>query len=71
VRTDRNRDPDDVRTPPEARQLMKDHPGWDVWVGLNSCWHGRLRGTTTLVNGDNAQDIRDGIANERPSLTAP
>jgi hypothetical protein len=59
---------DEVKTPPEARKIMEDHPGWLVWVGLNNCWHGRLRGTTTLVHGDNAQDIRDGIASIRPSL---
>jgi hypothetical protein len=59
----------EVHAPPEARRLMDEQPDWDVWVGLNNCWHGRLRGTTTQVHGDNAQDIRDGIASIRPSLT--
>lgn len=70
MRTDRDRKPDDVKTPPEARRLMAEEPDWIVWVGLNSCWHGRLRGTTIQVHGDNAQDIRDGIANTGPSLKA-
>jgi hypothetical protein len=60
---------DEVKTPPEARKIMEEHPGWLVWVGLNSCWHGRLGGTATLVHGDNAQDIRDGIASISPSVT--
>jgi len=69
VRSDRNRKADDVICPPEARHVMEDHPDWDVWVGIrNHCWHGRLIGTSTMVHGDNAQDIRDGIANFRPSL---
>jgi hypothetical protein len=60
---------DELKTPPEARKIMEDHPDWMVWVGLNNCWHGRLHGTTTMVHGDHGQDIRDGIANYRPSLT--
>jgi len=68
--TARNAAPrDEVKTPPEACKIMEDHPDWVVWVGLNSCWHGRLRGTNTFIHGDNAQDIRDGIAGIRPSLT--
>ena len=50
---------------PEVDSLNRDYPAWETWVGLNNCWHSRLKGATppVMVHGDSAADIREGIQN--------
>lgn len=49
---------------PQARQLMADHPQWDVWVSLiGGQWHARLIGAVppAMFHDDSPAGLREQI----------
>ena len=49
-----------IIVPPEAVNIMAEHPDWDVWTSMNGQWHARLKGATppVMVHDDSPQEIR-------------
>jgi hypothetical protein len=49
---------------PEAQQVMRDYPAWEVWSSLiGGQWHGRLKGATppVMLHDDSPAGIRGQI----------
>jgi hypothetical protein len=59
-----------MRDRPTAEEIVREFPGWQVWLGINRRWYARrpLASPPLVVDGEDLADLRDQVCRAQARL---